>query len=225
MTWSQADDSGYTFSKDTALTPTNSLGLHRRATTSGSTTATSRARSRGNYATAYTHFTNSWEFTGATQFDNVADQTATIVAPQTNIEMGSFTDPTRRPARWSASSWRATSTSAARSTVDGSIIVTGDGAGNTTLGYFGASDGDTDAGADARGRVRPAQHPLQPQPRPARRHRRARRRPARRGLLPRRERVRVCGVNLVNTRNRHRPYRTATNVHQPPFRRRTEGPR
>ena len=28
--------------------------------------------------------------------------------------------------------------------VDGSIIVTGDGAGNTTLGYFGASDGDTD---------------------------------------------------------------------------------
>jgi hypothetical protein len=29
------------------------------------------------------------------------------------------------------------------SIVDGSIIVTGDGAGNTTLGYFGASDGDT----------------------------------------------------------------------------------
>ena len=31
--------------------------------------------------------------------------------------------------------------------VDGSILITGDGAGNTTLGYFGASDGDTDPGA------------------------------------------------------------------------------
>ena len=29
------------------------------------------------------------------------------------------------------------------SSVDGSIIVTGDGAGNTTLGYFGPSDSDT----------------------------------------------------------------------------------
>jgi hypothetical protein len=31
--------------------------------------------------------------------------------------------------------------------VDGSIIVTGDGAGNTTLGYFGPNDGDTDPDA------------------------------------------------------------------------------
>jgi hypothetical protein len=33
------------------------------------------------------------------------------------------------------------------SVVDGSIIVTGDGAGNTTLGYFGADDGSTDPSA------------------------------------------------------------------------------
>jgi hypothetical protein len=31
--------------------------------------------------------------------------------------------------------------------VDGSIIVTGDGAGNTTLSYFGPSDGDTNPSA------------------------------------------------------------------------------
>ena len=30
-------------------------------------------------------------------------------------------------------------------TIDGSIVVTGDGAGNTTLGYFGPNDGDTSA--------------------------------------------------------------------------------
>ena len=33
------------------------------------------------------------------------------------------------------------------SVIDGSIIVTGDGAGNTTLGYFGPSDGDTNPSA------------------------------------------------------------------------------
>jgi hypothetical protein len=29
-------------------------------------------------------------------------------------------------------------------TIDGSIVVTGDGAGNTTLAFFGNSDGETD---------------------------------------------------------------------------------
>ena len=33
------------------------------------------------------------------------------------------------------------------SVVDGSVIVTGDGAGNTTLGYFGTDDGDTNPSA------------------------------------------------------------------------------
>jgi hypothetical protein len=31
--------------------------------------------------------------------------------------------------------------------VDGSVLVTGDGAGNTTLGWFGASDASTDPNA------------------------------------------------------------------------------
>jgi hypothetical protein len=37
------------------------------------------------------------------------------------------------------------------SSVDGSIIITGDGAGNTTLAYFGASDGDTSVVANPEG--------------------------------------------------------------------------
>lgn len=97
----------------------------------------------GSSPTAYTHFANSWEFTGATQFDNQETDKATIVASQTNIEMGSFTtgkDPSTLKGVVVAGNIDIRGTSV----VDGSIIVTGDGAGNTTLGYFGASDGDTD---------------------------------------------------------------------------------
>ena len=104
-----------------------------------------------NYATAYSHFANSWEFTGATLFDNKVDQTATIVAPQTNIEMGSFTDPSKAPSTLVGVVVAGNIDIRGTSNVDGSIIITGDGAGNTTLAYFGANDGDTDAGANPEG--------------------------------------------------------------------------
>jgi Tfp pilus assembly protein PilX len=105
----------------------------------------------GSYATAYTHFANSWEFTGATQFNNQVDQTATIVSPQVNIEMGSFTDPTQAPSTLVGVVVAGNLDIRGSSVVDGSIIITGDGAGNTTLAYFGASDSTTDPTANPEG--------------------------------------------------------------------------
>lgn len=101
----------------------------------------------GNYATAYTHFANSWEFTGATMFNNVADETATILSPQVNIEMGSFTNPANAPSTLIGVVVAGNLDIRGTSNVDGSIIITGDGAGNTTLAYFGASDASTDPNA------------------------------------------------------------------------------
>ena len=97
--------------------------------------------------TAYCHFANSWEFTGATTFNNLADNTATIVSPQVNIEMGSFTNPTAAPSTLVGVVVAGNLDIRGTSIVDGSIIITGDGAGNTTLGYFGPSDGDTNPSA------------------------------------------------------------------------------
>ena len=68
-------------------------------------------------------------------FDNKSPtQTATIVAPQTNIEMGSFTDPAKAPSTLIGVVVAGNIDIRGTSVVDGSIIVTGDGAGNTTLG-------------------------------------------------------------------------------------------
>ena len=130
------------FSKDTILTSANSQGFDN-----GNNIRFNNCIFEGpiaaSYATAYTHFANSWEFTGATMFNNKVDQTATLVAPQTNIEMGSFTDPGKAPSTLVGVVVAGNLDIRGTSVVDGSIIVTGDGAGNTTLGYFGASDGDT----------------------------------------------------------------------------------
>jgi Tfp pilus assembly protein PilX len=145
MTWSQKMRSG-SFSSSTTLTATNSYGF-----TEGNNIrfndCTFRGPLAGNYATAYTHFTNSWEFTGATLFDNQDDETATIVSPQVNIEMGSFTNPANAPSTLKGVVVAGNLDIRGTSAVDGSIIITGDGAGNTTLGYFGASDGDTNPSA------------------------------------------------------------------------------
>jgi hypothetical protein len=98
--------------------------------------------------TAYTHFANSWEFTGSTMFDlssiPVSQQTATIVAPQTNIEMGSFQAPTAAPSTLVGVVVVGNIDIRGTTLVDGSLIVTGDGAANTTLGWFGPSDGSSD---------------------------------------------------------------------------------
>jgi len=141
MTWSKRMKSG-TFANTTVLTTTNSYGF-----ADGNNirfhNCTFHGPLAGPAATAYTHFSNSWEFTGATLFDNTADETATIVCPNTNIEMGSFTNPNAAPSTLKGVVVAGNIDIRGTSTVDGSIIVTGDGAGNTTLSYFGPSDGDT----------------------------------------------------------------------------------
>lgn len=143
MRWSQRMLSG-SFTKDTVLTAANSQGFNK-GNNLRFHNSTFEGPIASNYATAYTHFTNSWEFTGSTMFNNKVDQTATIVAPQTNIEMGSFTDPKAAPSTLVGVVVAGNIDIRGSSMVDGSIIVTGDGAGNATLGYFGPSDGDTSA--------------------------------------------------------------------------------
>jgi hypothetical protein len=141
--WSRQMKSG-SFTNNTVLTATNSYGYVR-----GNNLRFDNCVIKGPIAsdnpTAYSHFTNSWEFTHATRFENVADSTATIVAPQTNIEMGSFSDPTTAPSKLVGVVVAGNIDIRGSSTVDGSLIVTGDGAGNTTQGWFGTSDGDTNA--------------------------------------------------------------------------------
>ncbi|MEM7807847.1 MAG: hypothetical protein AAF561_07035 [Planctomycetota bacterium] len=144
--WAQSMKTG-SFSKNDPINPSNSNGAadgnnlrFDSCTFKGPVTAA--------YSTAYTHFANSWEFTGETLFDNVVDETATIVAPNTNIEMGSFERPGETPSTMKGVVVAGNIDIRGTGIVDGSIIVVGDGAGNTTLGYFGSRDSDTDAGAD-----------------------------------------------------------------------------
>ena len=145
MAWSQRTADGARFNKDTPLTYGNSPG-YAEGNNLRFDGCTFKGPLVSPYATAYSHFTNSWEFTGATRFDNTFDQSATIVAPQTNIEMGSFTAPGDAPSTLVGVVVAGNIDIRGTSVVDGSVIVTGDGAGNTTLGYFGPSDGDTDPG-------------------------------------------------------------------------------
>lgn len=142
MTWSQQMKTG-SFNKDTALTTANSYGFSR-GNNLRFNNCTMNGPLVGDNPTAYSHFTNSWEFTGSTLFDNQADDTATIIAPQTNIEMGSFTAPGTAPSTLVGVVVAGNIDIRGKSVVDGSIIVTGDGAGNTTQGWFGPNDGDTD---------------------------------------------------------------------------------
>jgi hypothetical protein len=64
-----------------------------------------------------------------------------------NIEMGSFTDPALAPSTLVGVVVAGNLDIRGTSIVDGSIIITGDGAGNTTLGYFGPSDDQTNPSA------------------------------------------------------------------------------
>ncbi len=143
MAWSKKMKVG-NFSSSTALTSATSYGFEQ-----GNNLRFNNCLIRGPLAsdvpTAYSHFTNSWEFTGATLFDNQEDATATIVAPQTNIEMGSFTDPSKAPSTLIGVVVAGNLDIRGTSSVDGSIIITGDGAGNTTQGWFGPSDSSTDS--------------------------------------------------------------------------------
>ncbi|HEV8605962.1 MAG TPA: pilus assembly PilX N-terminal domain-containing protein [Tepidisphaeraceae bacterium] len=142
LAWSERMRTG-SFNHSTALTAANSYGF-----TDGNNLHFNNCTFNGPLAgadpSAYTYFTNKWEFTGATMFDNQVDQTATIVSPQTSIEMGSFTAPGSAPSTLTGVVVVGNLDIRGTSRVDGSIIVTGDGAINTTLGYFGNSDGSTD---------------------------------------------------------------------------------
>jgi hypothetical protein len=147
MTWSKKMNSGYTFKSTTALTATTSKGFSQ-----GNNLRFDACIVNGPIASAvpsaYTHFTNNWEFNGTTVFNNTSDPTATILAPNTNVDCGSFDAPPTGPLPTSSltgvvvagnvnmrgGAWN----------VDGSIIITGNGGKNTTLGYFG----DTDAAVD-----------------------------------------------------------------------------
>ncbi len=147
MSWAQRPMSGQpSFNKNTPLTSQSTQGSSK-GNNIRFNNCNFNGPIAGAYATAYTHFANSWEFTGATRFDNQVDQTATVVAPQTNIEMGSFTNPGEAPSTLVGVVVAGNIDIRGTSTVDGSIIVTGDGAGNTTLAYFGASDSDTNPSA------------------------------------------------------------------------------
>jgi Tfp pilus assembly protein PilX len=147
MSWSQRMlTKGATFSANTAITSATNNGA-ANGNNLRFNDCTFNGPLAGNYATAYTHFANSWEFTGKTQFNNQVDQTATIVSPQVNIEMGSFSDPSTAPSTLIGVVVAGNIDIRGYSSVDGSIIVTGDGAGNTTLGYFGPSDGDSNPSA------------------------------------------------------------------------------
>jgi hypothetical protein len=135
------------FSNTTVLTASNSHGFKN-----GNNLRFNNCVVKGplisDVPTAYSHFANSWEFTGSTTFDNTwtdasGRTTATIIGPQTNIEMGSFTDPAKAPSTLKGVVVAGNIDIRGSSLVDGSIIVTGDGAANTTMGWFGASDGDT----------------------------------------------------------------------------------
>ncbi|MDP9175400.1 MAG: hypothetical protein M3O30_16280 [Planctomycetota bacterium] len=144
MTWSQRMVAGKgSFSANTTLTAANSLGFQQ-----GNNLRFDNCSITGPIAadvpTAYSHFTNSWEFTGSTVFNNQVDQTATIVAPQTNIEMGSFVAPTQAPSTLLGVVVVGNIDIRGTTLVDGSVIVTGDGAANTTLGWFGPSDASSD---------------------------------------------------------------------------------
>jgi Tfp pilus assembly protein PilX len=165
MNWAKRMRSG-SFANTTALTATNSYGF-----TDGNNIRFNDCTFEGPlvspYATAYTHFANSWEFTGATYFNNKIDPTATIVAPQTNMEMGSFTNPAAAPSTLLGVVVAGNIDIRGSTTIDGSLIVTGDGAGNTTLGYFGNNDGETNPGAmpeGGYGKIYLRYNPFRPMP-------------------------------------------------------------
>ncbi len=138
MTYAQRMISG-SFSADTALTKTTSVAF-----TQGNNLHFSGCTFNGvlgaDVPTAYTHFANSWEFDGVSNFNNQVDQTQTIVAPNTNIEMGSFTNPGGNPSTLYGVVVAGNIDIRGTANIDGSLIVAGNGACNTTLGYFGTTD-------------------------------------------------------------------------------------
>lgn len=138
MKWSQKMLSG-SFSADTTLTSSNSNG-YREGNNLHFTDCTFSGVLTADTPSAYTHFGNSMEFDGKTVINNQIDQSVTIMAPNTNIEIGGYVDPTGNASTLVGVVVAGNIDIRGTATVDGSLIVTGNGAGNTTLGYFGTTD-------------------------------------------------------------------------------------
>ncbi len=118
---------------------------------------------RGKAPPTFTHNNNKWEFTGDTVFDSdkpsldgttdtpalkEIKQQATIMAPQTSIDIGSFTNPGEARLRLRGVVVAGCIDIRGVAEVDGSIIAldTRDAADTVTLGYFGSDDSKTSAG-------------------------------------------------------------------------------
>ncbi len=138
MRWSQQMTSG-SFSANTTLTSSNSVAFQQ-----GNNLHFSGCTFNGVLGaatpSAYTHFGNSWEFDGSTTVNNQVDGSVTIMAPNTNIEMGSYVDPAANPSTLVGVVVAGNIDVRGSAIVDGSLIVAGNGAQNTTLGYFGTTD-------------------------------------------------------------------------------------
>jgi hypothetical protein len=159
MNWAQLTTNGGSFGAD-GVTVTTTTGTGSRKKTTTTTTpldaTNSVAALQGNNLhftgcnfngvmsadtpTAYTHFANSWEFDGTTTFNNQVDQSVTIMAANTNIEIGGYTNPGGNPSTLVGVIVAGNIDVRGTANVDGSLIVTGNGATNTTLGYFGSTD-------------------------------------------------------------------------------------
>lgn len=140
MTWAKLMIPGKgSFSADTALTASNSVAF-----TQGNnlrfTGCTFTGPLSADVPTAYTHFANSMTFDGNTNISNTTDTSVTIEAPNTNIEMGSYQAPGDNPSTLVGVVVAGNIDIRGSASVDGSLIVTGNGASNTTLGYFGTTD-------------------------------------------------------------------------------------
>lgn len=141
---------GTSFSSSKVLTSSNSYGFNQGNNLRFESCTFAGPLFASN-PTNYTDYTNSWEFTGATYFSldkkyaetGSPESGATIEAPNTNIEMGSFSNPSSAPSTMIGVVVAGNIDIRGRSYVDGSVIVSGTGASNTTLGYFGPDDGQS----------------------------------------------------------------------------------
>jgi len=150
MTWSKRMKTGYTFDANKPLTADTSLGY-----VEGNNTRFMDCTFNGVLVaattTAYTHFSNEFQINGKAYFNNTFDPKCTILAANTNIDLGSYTRPANQDSVLKGVVVAGNIDIRAKAFVDGSIIVPGDGSGNTTLGWFGMTDSAESDGATPAG--------------------------------------------------------------------------
>jgi len=146
MDWSKRMKSGYTFDANKPLTADTSQGY-----VDGNNTRFMDCTFEGVLVaattSAYTHFSNEFQINGMAIFNNTFDPKCTILAANTNIDLGSYTRPASQDSVLKGVVVAGNIDIRAKATVDGSIIVPGDGSGNTTLGWFGMTDSAESDGA------------------------------------------------------------------------------